>query len=168
MRRKRSPLSVMCSLHRIPPVLFVFSVALLFYGITLAPTFGWGDSADLALRMKADVEGIYYGRSRSYLLYRTVGQFFQAIPVGDIGWRTNFMAAFFGAASVALIYLISLRLALGKCAALAAAISLAIGHSFWFMSVTAEVYTFNIFILLMALWMYLMWLDNRRPVFFCF
>ena len=162
MRWKRSRPDTMLSSSRIPQVVFVFFLALLLYVMTLAPTIGWGDSADLALRMKADVEGIYYGRSRSYLLYRLVGQFFQAIPIGDIGWRTNFMAAFFGAASVALIYLISLRLALGKCAALAAAISLAVGHSFWFMSVTAEVYTFNIFILLMALWMYVSWLENRH------
>ncbi|MEN9680765.1 MAG: hypothetical protein RLZZ627_658 [Pseudomonadota bacterium] len=158
--------NAMPPLSRIPTAFFVFSLALLLYVLTLAPTIGWGDSADLALRMKADVEGIYYGRSRSYLLYRTVGHLFQTIPLGDIGWRTNLMAAFFGAGSVALVYVISLRLALGKAAALAAAISLAVGHSFWFMSVTAEVYTFNIFIILMALWMYLDWLENRSPVFF--
>lgn len=166
MRRKRSPPDAMPYLSRIPVVFFVFFLALLLYGVTLAPTIGWGDSADLALRMKADVEGIYTGRSRSYLLYRIVGHLFQAIPVGDIGWRTNFMAAFFGAGSIALVYLIARQLALGRAAALAAAISLAVGHSFWFMSVTAEVYTFNIFILLMALWMYLKWLEHRRPVFF--
>ncbi|OYW82863.1 MAG: hypothetical protein B7Z22_13455, partial [Hyphomonas sp. 32-62-5] len=74
--------------------------ALALYAFTLAPTFGWGDSADLAMRMVTDSDPTFVGRGRDYPLYRWVGGFFQLLPFGDVGTRANAMAAFFGAVTV--------------------------------------------------------------------
>ena len=120
-----------------------FTLALVLYGFTLAPTFGWGDSADLALRMATNRDHTFTGGGRDYPLYRWVGSLFQLLPFGDVGTRANAMTAFFGAVTVGLVAYISGMLARSAYAAWAAGIALAVSHTFWLMSVIAEVYTFN-------------------------
>jgi hypothetical protein len=120
-----------------------FAFALALYWFTLAPTFGWGDSADLAIRIVMDNDHTFTGGSRDYLLYRWVGGLFQWLPFGDVGACANAMSAFFGAVTVAIIAFMSGRLARSAYAACCAGIALTVSHSFWLMSVIAEVYTFN-------------------------
>ena len=59
------------------------------YVFTLAPTYGWGDSADLAMRMVTRDDGMFEGSSRDYVLYRAVAGIVQALPFGDAGYRAN-------------------------------------------------------------------------------
>lgn len=120
-----------------------FLSALILYFFTLAPTIGWGDSADLAIRIATNTDTSFNGTSREYNLFRSLGRIFQAIPIGDIGIRTNLMTAFFGAISVGLVSYITGYITKNKLAAAGAGICLAFSHTFWFLSVTAEVYTFN-------------------------
>jgi hypothetical protein len=114
-----------------------------FYLFTLAPTFGWGDNADLALRMVYAGDRSFVGTSRDYIFYRGVGSLFQLIPIGDAGTRANIMTAFFGAVTIGLVAFISGMITQQLFASAAAAVALMVSHTFWLMSVLAEVYTFN-------------------------
>ena len=131
--------------------------ALALYAFTLAPTFGWGDSADLAMRMVTDSDPTFVGRGRDYPLYRWVGGFFQHLPFGDAGTRANAMAAFFGAMTVGLVAFISGTIARSVYAAWAAGIALAVSHTFWLMSVLAEVYSFNAALIFAAYALMVVW-----------
>ncbi len=142
------------SLRNAPFFCALFALGL--YLFTLAPTIGWGDSADIAMRM-AGHNSIFANSSRDYVLYRTIGVVFQALPIGDAGTRANIMAAFFGAVTVGLVAFSSGFLTRNIYAAFAAGIALTVSHTFWLMSVTAEVYTFSTALVfacyaLVALW----------------
>ena len=128
--------------------LLCFAFALALYVLTLAPTFGWGDSADLAMRMVDPTDTTFAHSSRNYAFYRSVAGLFQFLPFGDVGTRANLATAFFGAVTVGLVAWLSGYIAQHRHAAYAAGISLAVSHTFWLMSVIAEVYTFN------AMWMF--------------
>lgn len=132
-----------CSTRMIVQASIVAAIcAFVLYCFTLAPTIGWGDSADLALRMVTDIDKTF-NNSRDYFLFHAIGKFFQLLPFGDAGTRTNSVAAFFGGVTVGLIAFISGILTRNLYAVIASAIALTVSHTFWFLSVTAEVYTFN-------------------------
>jgi Protein of unknown function (DUF2723) len=144
---------------------FISSVALGLYIATLAPTFGWGDSADLALRMIDWSDPTFIGTGRDYVLYRSIGALFQFLPFGDGGTRANFMTAFFGALSVGIVGFFAGFLTQSKLAAIGASFSLAVAHSFWFLSVTAEVYTFSAFLALSAFTSMGIWYRTNKPMY---
>jgi Protein of unknown function (DUF2723) len=144
---------------------FISFVTLGLYVVTLAPTFGWGDSADLALRMIDWSDPTFVGTHRDYVLYRSIGALFQFLPFGDGGTRANFMTAFFGALSVGMVGYFAGFLTQSKLAAIGASFSLAVAHSFWFLSVTAEVYTFNAFLALSAFTAMGIWYRTNKPMY---
>lgn len=123
--------------------IFIGVFAFVLYLVTLAPTFGWGDSADLAMRLVSQSDNTFAAGSRNYQIYLWIGSVFQLLPFGDAGTRSNIMAAFFGAVTVGLVSFMAGYITRNFMAGLAAGISLTVAHTFWFMSVTAEVYTFN-------------------------
>lgn len=132
-------------------------LSLLIYFLTLAPTIGWGDSADLALRLAILDSNDFAGTSRDYKLYREIGHLFQFIPIGDAGTRANLFTAFCGAISVGITtYFTGWVLRNGFCGVVAGT-SLAISHTFWFLSVTAEVYTFNLVLVLLSFLLIALW-----------
>lgn len=118
--------------------------ALVLYLATLAPTIGWGDSADLAMRMVSDADPTFVHGTRDYVLYRLVGGVFQALPIGDAGTRANLATAVFGAATVGLVAVYAGRLSGSALAAFGAGAAIAVAHSFWLLAVAAEVYTFTL------------------------
>ena len=118
--------------------------ALVLYTLTLAPTFGWGDSADLALRLAGAPDRTFVGGSRDYALFRAVGGLFQTIPIGDAGWRANFATACFGALGVGIMAVYAWLLTGSRFAMIVTASAILVSHTYWFLSVTAEVYTFDI------------------------
>jgi len=127
------------------------------YVLTLAPTYGWGDSADLALRMVTGDDGMFAGSSRDYVLYRAVAGVFQAVPLGDAGYRANLATGAFGGVAVGLVAYLCGTLTRSRLAAAGAAVSLAVSHTFWLLSVTAEVYTFQLALVYGALAALLAW-----------
>jgi hypothetical protein len=131
--------------------------SLVLYVVTLAPTFGWGDSADLALRMVVGDDPMFAGSSRDYVLYRAVAGVFQALPFGDAGYRANLATGAFGAVAVGLVAFLCGSLTRSRLAAAGAAASLAVSHTFWLLSVTAEVYTFQLALVYGALAALLAW-----------
>ncbi len=127
------------------------------YVFTLAPTISWGDSADLPLRVIGSSDTFATATAREYVLYRQLGRFFVRLPFGDIGYRINLMSATFSVLGVVAAYLIVLVRTGRIAAAVAAALALGWSHTWWWMSVVAEVYTFSGCVLLVALLLWLQW-----------
>ena len=137
----------------------------LLYLVTLAPTIGWGDSADLALRIADSTDTMFLWGSRDYVLYRSAARFFQSIPYGDAGLRANLATAFFGGVSVGLVGFLTGYVGRSRLAAVGASLSLAVAHSFWFLAVTAEVYTFNAMLALACFAAMAVWYRSQQPMF---
>lgn len=140
--------------------LIIAGVALIYLA-SLAPTFSWGDSADLPLRIFGDPAADTSGTVRDYFLYRLVGQAFLLIPFGDVAYRINLMSATFGLLGVTVLYALILRRTGRADAAAVAALALACSHTWWWMSAVSEVYTFAGALMLVSFWLWLEWLLRR-------
>ena len=97
-----------------------------------------------------------------YPLYVLVSHLFSYIPWGTLAHRMNGMSALFGAATVGLAYALGRSLASGPLAALAAALSLGFGESFWSRAIYAKTYTLNASIVAIGLLLLLRWGRTRR------
>lgn len=144
------------------------SFAMALYALTVAPTISWGDSADLAMRLVSDVDQSFVGTHRDYVLWRQVGQVAALFPIHDAGLRANLFTAFWGAVTVGAVAAFVQVVSRSAIAAFAAACSLAVAHSFWLLSVIAEVYTFNtamvcLSFLFIACW----WYSGRQYLLMC-
>lgn len=139
------------------------ALAMLLYSLTVAPTFSWGDSADLAMRLVSDVDQSFVGTHRDYVLWRQVGQAAAWLPIQDAGLRANLFTAFWGAVTVGSVAAFVQVMSRSTFAAIAAACSLTVAHSFWLLSVIAEVYTFNAALVFLSFACIACWWDNRRP-----
>jgi hypothetical protein len=114
-----------------------FSLPLLLYLLTLAPTVYNLDSAELTTAVATG--GIM--RATGYPLYIVLGHLWVQLPFGDVGYRLNFFSAFHGALTIALTERMLQRLQVGPWAALGALGLLACSVHFWALSLIAEVYT---------------------------
>ncbi len=140
-------------------------IALALYTLTLAPTFSWGDSADLSLRIADWHSPDFVGTSRDYVLYRWIGTLFLYIPFGDVGAKTNFMSAFFGALSIGAISFLSGYLANSRIAAIGAGVSFTFSHDLWFNAVMAEVNTFNVFLVIASITAMTVWSRTNKSIY---
>ncbi len=92
-----------------------------------------------------------------YPLYTLLGKLFTLLPLGDVAYRVNLMSAFFGAVTVALLYL-TMRLALKfRVPALIGVLVFAVSPVFWSQAVMAEVYTLNSIFVALTLFLLLRW-----------
>ncbi len=82
-----------------------------------------------------------------YLLVKT-------FPFVDSLWLINLISAIFGAASVALVFLLTYHYTESTVASCYASFSLAVSHTFWWHSSTPEVYTLFIFLLLVSFYLF--------------
>ena len=123
----------------------VFILSLTLYVATMCRTVYWWDTGELAANAK--VLGIAH--RPGFPLYILIGRLFGMMPFGDFFYRINFFSALSGAASLALLAHLSLRLharqsrdALRESFAAVVLASLAIAgtFTFWMQSVRAEVY----------------------------
>jgi hypothetical protein len=91
-----------------PIVLFL--IAFSIYLVTLAPTITWrNDGADGGdLITAAYTLGIAH--PPGYPVYVVLGKLFTLLPIGDVAYRVNLMSAFFAAATIPLVYLVTLGL----------------------------------------------------------
>ena len=144
-------LSVAFRQHR--PVLLVFSLALLVYLFTLAPTVFSLDSAELSTASYR----LGIPHSTGYPLYVMLGKLFTFLPVGDVGYRLNLMSAIFAAGAVAALYGVALVLTRRVLVSLATALFFAFSYYFWTSSVIAEVYTLHTMLTGVVLLLLLMW-----------
>ncbi len=178
------PLSVRCGLKTSPAGSFIVSIGLFllvfcFYLYTLAPSLNWADAA----RMQMDV--MLGGSSYAYLeevshlatdglpfdrlgvaawdhpLYVMVGHLFAQLPIGEPLYRINLLSALAGALAISLLFFLGEYLIRNHWAVLLGALALAVSHTFWFHSVTSEVYTLNILLFICLLGLALYWLQKK-------
>jgi len=97
-----------------------------------------------------------------YPLYTLLGKLFTILPLGDVAYRVNLMSAFFGALTVALLYL-TMRLALRfRLPAVLGALVFALSPVFWSQAVMAEVYTLNSAFVALTLFLLLRWKEAEE------
>ena len=141
-------------------VLVLAACTFLLYVATLAPTFSWGDSADLPLRVHGEPRAEAEATARDYALYRLTGKAFLLLPFGDVGYRINLMSATFSTLGVVAVFAMVRRRTGRRDAAVMAALALAVSHTWWWMSVVSEVYTFAASLMMVALWLWLEWIER--------
>src|SRR5712671_3886133 len=106
------------------------------YAVTLAPTVGAGDSAELILA--APALGIPH--PPGYALWLLVARLAAAVPVGAIAARVNAVSALSTAAAVGLFWLLARRTGLRSTASIVATALFATASIVWASAVEAEVY----------------------------
>jgi len=124
----------------------IFVLSLVVYIYTLCPSLGWEDAPKFpkeAYLLK--VSALPW----SHPLYIIIGNLFTKIPVGDVAYRMNLVSAVFGSLALVVTFLL-LRLLFSLengvsenkklLAALGAILSLMVSRTFWFHSVTSEIY----------------------------
>ncbi len=151
----------------------LFLLSFLVYLKTLAPSVVTIFDDSLEFQLVTYQLGIAH--PTGYPLYTLVGKLFTFIPLGNVAFRVNLMSAFFGAATVALLYLLIVYMAqspashkqtkakhwgfwrtyiqAGKLSAawphhlggIIGALLLAGGQVFWQQATIAEVYSLNAF-----------------------
>lgn len=129
--------------------------AFLLYLRTMAPSVACIFCDSLEFQLVTYSLGIAH--PTGYPLYTLLGKLFTIIPLGDVAYRVNLMSAFFGALTVALLYL-TLRLALGfRVPAILGALVFAVSPVFWSQALIAEVYTLNAAFVALTLFLLLRW-----------
>lgn len=141
----------------LPIGLFLASLAVYIY--TLAPGMLRGDSGEFQYAMVT----LEPPHAPGYPLYTLLGWLWlHLIPLGTLAYRANLLSAFFGALTVSLICLITMRMTRRPLASLAGALYLAFSYVFWSQSVITEVYTFNAFFLALLIYLLLLWGERTQ------
>ncbi len=163
-----------------PPAVFALAAAFYFY--TLQPSLAWGDgirlqreaitgqSFILAELVKANFAPDPFPFARlgvaawDHPLYIIIGHtLVRALPVVNSLWLVNSLSALFGAAAVATLFTLCRAHTGSALASLAAALLLAVSHTFWFHAATPEVYTLHAFLLLLSLYLFDHFWRTDRP-----
>lgn len=159
----------------------VFLLTTSFYVFTLSPSLAWGDGVRLQSEVISGESFILNEMTSSefipdpfpfskvgvtawdHPLYIVAGHLLiRAFPSIDSLWLVNLISAIFGAASVTLVFLLSLNHTDSFIASGYAAFALAVSHTFWWHSSTPEVYTLFIFLLLLSLYSFEQFETARR------
>jgi len=136
-------------------------VSLLIYNATLTPSLSYKSPDGNELATIPYVLGLAH--STGYPLYTWLGKLFTYLPIGDVAHRINLMSAVLGAAGVGILYWILLTL-FGRprtwrqrTAAGFTALTFAFSRTFWSQTGIAEVYTSNVLMLALTLFIMLAW-----------
>ena len=140
------------------PTLFVFSLPLSIYLVTLAPTFFGLDSAEFSTA--AYRLGVPH--ATGYPLYIMLGKLFTFLPVGDPGYTLNLMSAVFAAGTAAVLYSILLLVTDRRGLSIAMALFFAFSYYVWTSAVIAEVYTLHVFLTALVILNLLNWHRTRE------
>jgi hypothetical protein len=146
----------------------LFITSFMLYLSTLAPSVVTIFDDSLEFQLVTYKLGIAH--PTGYPLYTLLGKLFTLIPAGDVAYRVNLMSAFFGAATVALLYLVIVRLSAGSMeknqpsnlptfpsslpahlGGITGALWFAVSLVFWQQATIAEVYTLNAFFVMTLL-----------------
>jgi hypothetical protein len=161
--RVRLPISNFHNLFDMLSALTLGLGSFVLYVVTLAPTVLFADGGEF--QFVPYILGIAH--PTGYPLYLLLGwAWSHALPIGDVAYRMNLFSALWAALAVGLSYLVALRfirlaateisLLTVRLSAVVAALTFAVGETFWSQAVIAEVYSFNAFfvtlILLLTFW----------------
>lgn len=135
--------------HLILPLLAA-GTALALYALTLAPTVGAGDAAELALAAQRGA----IPHPPGYPLWGMAAWLFVRLPflaqAGDAAWRANLFSAACAAAAVGFLVALARRLGLSRPAALLAAGLVMVCPFVWAEATHAEVHALNLLLLVLA------------------
>jgi 4-amino-4-deoxy-L-arabinose transferase-like glycosyltransferase len=152
---KPSPFSVL-------DFFLAFFVPYFVYLLSVYPTVGTEDSGELV----TSAATLDIAHPSGYPLHTLLGWLFtHIIPFGNIAWRVNIMSAFFGALTVAVLYLVIRRLTRSSQIALFFSLFFAFSGIFWSQSIRAEVYTLDIFLLISIIYALLRWDETGKAKF---
>jgi hypothetical protein len=129
-------------------------VAFLLYLFTLAPTVLWGDDAFF---QRTAYEGLLQADGGGHWLWFQFARLFILLPFGDIAYRVNLLSAVAAALTIFVMYYAARALDLSQTAAIVAASSLAVAHTFWMHAVRAEVYTLFTLWMTVEIWLWAKW-----------
>lgn len=135
------------------------AVALLVYWLTLAPTVTSEDSGELITA----AHSLGVPHPPGYPAWTLMAAVWAHLPGLSAAYGVNLMSAAFGAATVALTYLVGRALSCSPSAAAVGALCLAFSERFWSQAVIAEVYTMNTAALGGVLLGLVQWARTRRP-----
>lgn len=159
----------------------LFAVVLVFYAYTLAPSLNWADSARVQLDVVlggstywhfpeaslVPVDDLPFNRlgiaPSDHPLFVLLGQLALLAPWGERLVRLNLLSALLGGLAVMLFFHLACYLTGDRWAAGLGAAALAVSHSFWFHSVTTEVYTLHAAFMVGLIWLAVRWAEERRP-----
>ncbi len=157
------------NLRTVAPFIFILAFSLFLF--SLHPTITVGDSGEIV------AAGFSLGMAHppGYPLFVLTSAPFTMIPFGNIAFRVNLAAAVFGAISCLMVCLITQKIAKVGLApakegkpqglplhlpAFFASGSLALSYQFWYRSTCAEVYTLNVFLILIMIYILLVWREH--------
>lgn len=154
----------------------IFLAAFIVYLRTMAPTASFWDCGEFIT--VSQILGIPH--PPGYPLYAIVGRVtILLLPFfSEIAYRVNMLSPFFSALTIAMVYLLTVKLievwrgrprdALDELmlhlAGISAALFLAFSPSWWDNSIEAEVYGMAMFVMSVALWLALRWRDQLGQV----
>ena len=144
--------------RELPAAAAAFLTALCLYWLTLAPGLvGLVDTPKL--QFVGAILGVPH--PPGYPLYVLLSYGFSHLPFGSLAYRINLMSAFFGALTVALVFLCGRRSGAGRLTSGIGAFGLAGGPLFWSTAVVAEVYTLHTALLAAIVLSLLNWSHTR-------
>lgn len=123
-----------------------------------APTVWWGDNAEYATMPY--LSGVLH--PPGYNIYLFVGKIFSFIPIGDIGFRGNLMSVFFGALTVPLLFLLIYELTKNRFSSVIGSLFFGFSFTFWSQAILPEVHTFNMFFVVVLLFIIFEWEKYRK------
>jgi len=124
--------------------------AFALYLRTLAPSVVF--IFDDTLEMQYVVPRLGILHPTGYPLYTLLGKLFTlVVPLNDVAFRLNLFSAVCAALAVAFVYLVAHQLVQHRFAALIAALTFAVGETFWAQAVVAEVYALQMLLVAVIL-----------------
>jgi len=149
-----------------------FLISFIFYLITIAPTVSFWDCGEFTAC--SYIMGVPHPPGAP--LFLLIGRIFTLIPWFDIAFRTNLISVFSSAFTVALLFLIIVRLirewrgapktfedrVILNAGGFIGAMSYAFSDTFWFNAVETEVYALSMLFTALVFWLALLWMDNHK------
>jgi tetratricopeptide (TPR) repeat protein len=134
-------------------IIIIFPGLLGVYLKTLAPTVTAEDSGELI----AAAATLGVAHPPGYVSWVILGKFFSYLPIASVAYRLNVMSAFFGVATLVLLYFLLFFLSRDHLLALGTAIIVGLTDTFWSQSIIAEVYTLNSFFTMLTVYFLILW-----------
>jgi hypothetical protein len=140
--------------------LLLFAGVLAVYLLTLTPGVLGGDPGEL--QFVPHILSIPHPTGTP--LYLVLGKLWSALPLGPtVAWRMNLLAAVSASLAVGMVYQSVYLLGERPVPALAAALSLALGVTFWEQALLADKYAFNALMVSLVVYLALRWGQKGAP-----
>lgn len=136
----------------------IFFSSLILYTHTAARGLLFGDSAEF----QTIAYTLGMGHPTGYSVYIAIAKVFTYLPIGEIAYRVNLLSAFFGALTVAFIYLIARTLDANPASSVFGSILLCLTPLFWKHATIAEIYALSSSCLAIILFALLNWGKSKK------